>query len=119
MKRPDLEDIAVRALRAEEWQKKMGYQDDPADQDIKALLTYARHLEEMCDSLFAAIQHGDEQHKAWLRKAIDDHFSGKPVDRPEGMGSQERILHLEEENKRLRTTIEALETRRSWKAEAS
>lgn len=30
-------------------------------------------------SLFEAIAHGDEEHRAWLKRAISDHFAGKPV----------------------------------------
>lgn len=30
--------------------------------------------------LFDAIAHGDETHRAWLRKAIEDYFAGRPVD---------------------------------------
>lgn len=33
-------------------------------------------------TLFDAIAHGDEQHRAWLKKAIEDHFAGRPVERP-------------------------------------
>jgi hypothetical protein len=29
-------------------------------------------------TLFDAIKHGDEDHQAWLRAAIDAHFAGKP-----------------------------------------
>src|SRR3982751_1741333 len=33
-------------------------------------------------TLFDAIQHGDEIHKAWLKEAIENHFAGKPVPPP-------------------------------------
>lgn len=33
---------------------------------------------------FDAIAHGSEEHRAWLKKAIDDHFDGRPVERPHG-----------------------------------
>lgn len=42
----------------------------------------AGHLEERWHSLFDAIAHGDEAHRAWLRQALDDHLAGRPVDRP-------------------------------------
>jgi len=32
-------------------------------------------------TLFEAIAHGDDKHKAWLEKAIKQHFAGQPVDR--------------------------------------
>ena len=35
-----------------------------------------------CDSLFEAIQHGDAEHRAWLKEAIENHFAGKPVPPP-------------------------------------
>jgi hypothetical protein len=33
-------------------------------------------------SLFDAIAHGSEDHRAWLKKALDDHFAGRPVEAP-------------------------------------
>ncbi len=32
-------------------------------------------------TLFAAIEHGDAAHRAWLKQAIEDHFAGRPVQR--------------------------------------
>jgi hypothetical protein len=37
-------------------------------------------------TLFGAIAHGDETHRAWLKKAIEDHFAGRPVEKPVGVG---------------------------------
>lgn len=34
------------------------------------------------DSIFAAIQHGDERHRAWLKDALQAHFDGRPVPPP-------------------------------------
>lgn len=34
------------------------------------------------ESLFEAIAHGDEKHRAWLKQAIEDHMAGRPVVRP-------------------------------------
>lgn len=34
------------------------------------------------ESLFPAIAHGSEAHRAWLKKAIDDHIAGRPVHNP-------------------------------------
>lgn len=42
------------------------------------------------EELFAAIRHGDAEHQEWLQKAILDHFAGRPVERPRGMGNKER-----------------------------
>lgn len=33
-------------------------------------------------TLFDAIAHGDEKHRAWLKQAIKDHFAGRPVQPP-------------------------------------
>lgn len=37
-------------------------------------------------SLFDAIAHGDNGHRAWLKEAIDAHFAGQPVPEPRGVG---------------------------------
>lgn len=41
------------------------------------------------ETLFEAIKHGDQQHQDWLKQAIDDHFAGRPVERPQGKGTKE------------------------------
>jgi hypothetical protein len=41
-------------------------------------------LERRIATLHAAIAHGSEEHRAWLKKAIDDHFAGRPVEAPRG-----------------------------------
>ncbi len=47
-------------------------------------------------TLFDAIQHGDAEHREWLRQAIDAHFAGEPVPEPRGKGRKEaRIAVLE------------------------
>jgi hypothetical protein len=33
-------------------------------------------------TLFAAIKHGDEAHRIWLKEAIEAHFAGLPVPTP-------------------------------------
>lgn len=33
-----------------------------------------RYLEKKRDTLFDVIKHGDEKHRVWLKKAIEDHF---------------------------------------------
>lgn len=30
-------------------------------------------------TLFDAIKHGDDKHRAWLKQAIEDHFAGREV----------------------------------------
>ncbi len=39
---------------------------------------------ERSTTLFDAISHGSEEHRAWLKKAIEDHFAGRPVEAPRG-----------------------------------
>jgi hypothetical protein len=52
---------------------------------------------EIIESLHAAIAHGDEDHRAWLKDAINAHFAGQPIPAPRGMGTKERrIAELEE-----------------------
>ncbi len=36
--------------------------------------------EERIATLFDAIAHGTDAHRAWLKKAIDDHFAMRPVE---------------------------------------
>lgn len=49
-------------------------------------------LEAQRDTLFSAIAHGDQEHRAWLAQAIAGHFDGKPVEQPRGMGATEAQL---------------------------
>lgn len=44
-------------------------------------------------TLFDAIQHGDDDHRDWLREAIACHFSGKPVPPARGKGSSPHPEH--------------------------
>lgn len=37
------------------------------------------------ETLFGAIAHGDEKHRAWLKQAIQDHFAGRSVQRPDAV----------------------------------
>jgi hypothetical protein len=47
--------------------------------DAEALQRVVRQVEERTETLFAALAHGDEIHRAWLKEAIEAHFAGKPV----------------------------------------
>lgn len=38
--------------------------------------------EKRIETLFDAIKHGDEAHRAWLKQAIEDHFAGREVKKP-------------------------------------
>jgi len=39
-------------------------------------------LEHKKGTLFNSIKHGDQKHKDWLKKAIEDHFADRLVERP-------------------------------------
>ena len=43
------------------------------------------------NSLFSAIQHGDEEHRAWLKEAIENHFAGVAVPPVRGSGTKEAL----------------------------
>lgn len=79
--------------RKEEWRRCKLHPDiDPAMHWACADCMFeARHriteLEQerdslMNESLFAAIEHGDAEHRAWLKEALECHFTGKPVPAP-------------------------------------
>jgi hypothetical protein len=53
-----------------------------------------RALSVRVGTLFEAIKHGDDEHMRWLRKAIEDHFAGRTVERVAGSGSAEKIAAL-------------------------
>lgn len=39
------------------------------------------------DTVYEAIAHGDQEHRDWLREALDAHFAGLPVPPPRGKGT--------------------------------
>jgi hypothetical protein len=48
------------------------------------------------ERLFQALRHGDEDHQAWLREAIEAFAAGHPTPAPRGQGNKEkRIAELE------------------------
>ena len=49
-------------------------------------------LKQRVDTLFAAIQHGDDAHRAWLWAAVAAHFSGGPVPSPKGDGRRAEVV---------------------------
>ena len=50
------------------------------------------------ESLFQAISHGDEEHRSWLKDAIEAHFAGHPTPAVRGSGNKEaRIAELEKQ----------------------
>lgn len=42
-----------------------------------------RKLRAEINTLFDTIKHGDEKHRQWLKEAINSHFAGKQVPKPE------------------------------------
>lgn len=50
-------------------------EDDERDIATARLIAAAPDYKAARDSLFSAIEHGDEMHRAWLKEAIDAHFA--------------------------------------------
>lgn len=67
-----------KAMTNEEWRPE-------AERIVTALSTQPppmSDVRERVGTLFDAIAHGDDVHRAWLREAIDNHFAGLPVPAP-------------------------------------
>jgi len=45
---------------------------------------YIEKLQERVATLFDAIQHGSPKHRTWLMTAIENHFAGRPIQKPVG-----------------------------------
>ncbi len=61
----------------------------------------------MVARLFDALKHGDDEHRAWLKGAINAFFEGRPIPAPRGSGNKAaRITALEADKAAL---VEALE----------
>lgn len=56
-----------------------------------ALASAKAPLQEKIGALFGAIAHGDDEHRAWLQKAIEDHFAGRVVERSRGLNTADAI----------------------------
>ena len=41
-----------------------------------------REAADKIETLYDAIAHGDDAHRVWLKQAIEDHFAGRAVARP-------------------------------------
>ena len=48
----------------------------------------------LVDQLYDAIAHGDEDHRAWLKEVIENHFNGLPVPPPRGKGTDENLKQI-------------------------
>ncbi len=72
------------------------------------LLAEIAHLQARQQELFDAIAHGDDEHRAWLKAAIDAHFADQPIPPATGAGTKEaRIAHLQARVGESETVIEA------------
>lgn len=49
---------------------------------IPLVKTIGSAFSKKVETLFDAIKHGDDAHQAWLKEAIENYFSGKPVPPP-------------------------------------
>jgi hypothetical protein len=58
------------------------------------------------EELWKALAHGDEDHRLWLKEAIECFIADQPVPSPRGSGNKEkRIYELEEEVKQLKKIL--------------
>lgn len=65
-------------------------------------------------TLFDAIKHGDEDHRAWLKEAIAAHFAGQPVPPARGRGRKEAAYELALGEMRERCAAAADDVYRRW-----
>jgi hypothetical protein len=62
--------------------------------------------------LWTALAHGDDDHREWLREAIEAFFTDQPIPAPYGSGNKERLIHdLQDEIITLRKEIMLLTER--------
>lgn len=59
---------------------------------IREAAALIEQLQASRDTLFEAIKHGDDDHRAWLKEAIDAHFAGATVPAPRGAGRKEATI---------------------------
>lgn len=57
------------------------YMEPDPTRVLSMVIAYADGFDGLVSSLFDAIAHGDDDHRAWLKQAIDDHMAGRPVQR--------------------------------------
>jgi len=60
-------------------------------EQIRTLADALERQQAVAYSLFDAIKHGDDEHQAWLREAIANHFAGLPIPLPRGKGNKEKM----------------------------
>jgi hypothetical protein len=76
---------------------------------LSAELAKAKRL---ASTLFAAVAHGDDEHREWLQTAIDDHFAGKPTEPVKGKGTAEAITHWQQRATLAEARVKELEGER-------
>jgi hypothetical protein len=74
-------ELAIRKSVYPQWVKSKRMKAEAADHEIACMQAVHDTLQRD-QRLFDVIAHGSEEHRAWLRKAIDDHFAGRPVEPP-------------------------------------
>lgn len=57
------------------------------------------------NKLYEAIKHGDEEHRKWLKEAIESFFLGKQIPSPRGSGTKDALYR---EIEQLKKEIEEL-----------
>jgi hypothetical protein len=71
------EQIEACERAANEWlDKRKGWGRAKYEKSYDAMVTAASTLRKV-KSLYAAIEHGDEKHRAWLKQKIMEHFDDR------------------------------------------
>lgn len=73
------------------------------DELEKAKKQARQDLQSKIESLYDVLAHGDDDHKAWLKQAIDAHFSGQPMPNYQPSLNEKKIALLQEEILRLKS----------------
>lgn len=46
---------------------------------LQSALNKLEQAQKRVQALFPAIAHGDDEHRAWLQEALENHFAGLPI----------------------------------------
>lgn len=71
--------------------EEFGLYDDEAV-PLSPNATQSSHTDLSADKLFSLIAHGDDEHRAWLKEAIDAAYAGEPVPECRGSGRKEALI---------------------------
>ena len=81
-------------LNLDELERKIqNWPDEVSDDELYKLIALARKGLRI-DGLFNFIAHGDDQHRAWLNKAIEAYFNGEEVPPPSGKSKHEERAEI-------------------------